>query len=165
VSKNTDELLGHAEDNDGIEEYDNPLPDWWIGMFILSIIFAVGYSVEYHFISQRSQEGAYTAQMEAAKVQWPQNANAAAVTTDAKTIEDGKAIYTQNCAACHGADRSGGIGPNLIDAEWIHGGQPDQVIATITNGVGDKGMPAWGPILGPGKVSAVASFVLSQDKE
>ena len=165
MSKVTDKLLGHAEDNDGIQEYDNPLPDWWLGLFILTIVFAVGYTVEYHFISQRSQEQAYNLQMEEAQKRWPQNASAAAVTTDAGAIDQGKEIYATNCAACHGPDLTGGIGPNLIDDEWVHGGDPDSVVKTITEGVGAKGMPAWGPVLGPAKVGAVASYVLEQGKK
>ena len=51
MSRERDQMMGHSADNDGIEEYDNPLPDWWIGMFIFTILFAIGYTLEYHFIS------------------------------------------------------------------------------------------------------------------
>lgn len=162
MSRQRDQLMGHAADNDGIEEYDNPLPDWWIGMFIFTILFAIGYTLEYHFISGRSQEGAYIAQLEDAKTRWPNSNVSAAVSTDAADIADGETIFQQNCAACHMADLTGGIGPNLTDKVWVHEGTPEGIIHTITNGVAAKGMPAWGQILGPKKVSKVASFVVSK---
>ena len=56
MSKDTNRLLGHADEADGIEEYDNPLPDWWLGLFWLCVLWAIGYTVHYHFIADRSQE-------------------------------------------------------------------------------------------------------------
>ena len=63
MSKETDRLLGNADEADGIEEYDNPLPDWWLGLFWLCIIWAIGYTVHYHFIAHRSQEKHLQAEM------------------------------------------------------------------------------------------------------
>jgi mono/diheme cytochrome c family protein len=71
----------------------------------------------------------------------------------------GAKIFEQNCVACHGADMTGGIGPNLLDAEWIHGGEVEQIEQVITNGVPEKGMVSWGPILGEQKVGLVARYV------
>jgi cytochrome c oxidase cbb3-type subunit 3 len=154
-----DQLLGHGADNDGIDEYDNPLPDWWLALFYFSILFAIGYTIEYHWVSHRSQAGAYDAEVAAAKVRWPQ-ADApvvAAVTPEA--VAAGQGIYQQNCVACHGADLHGGIGPDLTDGTWIHGGTLPDITNTITKGVPEKGMITWGPILGPEKVGQVAAFV------
>jgi cytochrome c oxidase cbb3-type subunit 3 len=162
MSKQQDQLMGHAADNDGIEEYDNPLPDWWIGLFIFTILFGIGYTVEYHFISNRSQDQAYIAQLEDAKVRWPEFGKAKGVPTDAASIAEGQTIYATNCVACHGASLEGGIGPNLTDAEWVHGGTPDEIAAVVANGVAAKGMPAWGGILGPEKVAKVTAFVVSK---
>ena len=162
MSRNRDEIMGHAAENDGIEEYDNPLPDWWIGLFIFTILFAIGYTAEYHFISGRSQEQAYQAQLEEAKERWPASEMTASVSTDPAVIAEGGELFAQNCAACHGAALEGGIGPSLTDKVWIHGGTPDAVIATITEGVGAKGMPAWGPVLGPQKIGKVTSFIVSK---
>jgi len=67
VSKETNEILGHADESDGIEEYDNPLPDWWLGMFWLSIVWAFAYGIHYHFIGHRSQPKALAAEMAAAE--------------------------------------------------------------------------------------------------
>jgi cytochrome c oxidase cbb3-type subunit III len=161
VSKKYDQKMGHAADNDGIEEYDNPLPDWWIGLFIFTTLFGIGYAIEYHFISNRSQAQAYEAQLEEARERWPDAGRIAAVSTDPADIAAGEELFAANCASCHGAALEGGIGPNLADKVWIHDGTPEGIIHTITEGVGAKGMPAWGPILGPDKISKVAAFVVS----
>jgi cytochrome c oxidase cbb3-type subunit 3 len=73
--------------------------------------------------------------------------------------EAGKAIFTQNCVACHGADLKGGVGPDLTDAVWIHGGTLANITNVITVGVPEKGMLTWGPILGAEKISQVAAYV------
>jgi cytochrome c oxidase cbb3-type subunit 3 len=161
MSRDRDQLMGHASDNDGIEEYDNPLPDWWVGMFIFTILFAAAYPIWYHFDGW-GQEAAYLAQMEDAKQRWPQSENAAVVSTDPADIAAGEAIYQQNCAACHKADLTGAIGPSLVDKVWVHDGTAEGIIATVTNGVAEKGMPGWGPILGPDKVGKVSSFIVSK---
>ena len=68
MSKETNRLLGHADEADGIDEYDNPLPDWWVGLFWLTIIWAIGYGVHYHFIANRSFEQALASEMAAAEI-------------------------------------------------------------------------------------------------
>ena len=68
MSKETNRVLGHADESDGIEEYDNPLPDWWLGLLWFTVIWAVAYGVHYHFIGNRSQEGRLAAEMQAAEV-------------------------------------------------------------------------------------------------
>jgi len=162
MSKKTrDVLLGHADEADGIEEYDNPLPDWWMGLFWLTIIFAIGYTAHYHFIAERSQVKEFAAEMAAAQERWPQSAAPATLVITPEKVAQGKEIYATTCASCHGKEAEGGIGPNLKDEEWLHGGLPDDILATVTNGVAAKGMPAWGPILGPEKVQAVAAYVVS----
>jgi cytochrome c oxidase cbb3-type subunit III len=159
MSKNKDEVLGHASDNDGIEEYDNALPDWWLGLFLFTIVWAIGYGVDYHFVSGRSQTAYYEAEIAAAKVRWP-DSGPKPLAFDDETLKAGAKVFGEQCAACHGAALGGGIGPNLLDAGWIHGSEPEQIRATITNGVAAKGMPAWGPVLGPDKVGKVAAFVI-----
>ncbi len=162
MSKNAprNQVLGHGAESDGIEEYDNPLPDWWLGLFWFTIIFAFGYTRHYHFIAHRSQTKELATELAAAKARWPQGAAGAFVPTP-ELAKAGEAIFKTNCVACHGEDLHGKIGPNLTDDVWIHGGKPEQILATITNGVPPKGMPTWGPILGPEKVKQVASYVIS----
>ena len=76
-------------------------------------------------------------------------------------ISGGAAVYQANCIACHGAQGQGVVGPNLTDPFWIHGGGPEAVLASITHGYPDKGMPAWKPVLGAEKVRLAAAYVLS----
>jgi cytochrome c oxidase cbb3-type subunit III len=166
--KDLNQVLGHAAEADGIEEYDNPLPNWWLGLFYFTIVWAVLYGVHYHFVAHRSEVKALAAELETAKQRWPQEAAAAAATTvdlSASNVEAGEAIYKANCVACHGADMKGGIGPNLLDTLWIHGGKPEEILHTIMVGVPDKGMLTWGPILGPAKVAQVAAYVVARNRE
>jgi len=161
--KERDQVLGHAAENDGIEEYDNPLPDWWLGLFLFTIVWGVGYAIDYHFIHHRSQAKAYAAEVAWAEKKWPKPEVATEAQLTPEDIAAGKEIFMINCIGCHGTDLHGGIGPNLTDAEWIHGGTYKDVVHTITNGVPPKGMPTWGPILGQVKISKVAAFVLSKN--
>ncbi len=164
MSKETNRILGHADEADGIEEYDNPLPDWWVGLLWLTVIWAVAYGTWYHFIGNKSQEGYLAAEMQAAEFHWPEQAVTEvefAITPEA--VAAGEAIYAQNCLMCHGAELEGGIGVPLNDDEWIHGGEPEEVIRIITEGVPEKGMLTWGPILGPEKINQVAAYVLDKN--
>src|SRR5205085_1802975 len=72
----------------------------------------------------------------------------ATLSRDGKTAAEGQAIFASTCAACHSASGGGGIGPNLTDEFWLHGGKPTQVYDTIKEGFTAKGMPAWGGTLG-----------------
>jgi cytochrome c oxidase cbb3-type subunit III len=158
-------LLGHADDNDGIDEYDNPLPDWWLGLFWLTIIWAIGYTLHYHVIADRSQEKALAAEIARAELKWPAGAAAGEFVITPELAEQGRSVYQTNCAACHGADLGGGIGVALNDGAWLHGGSPSEVLHTVTEGVPAKGMPAWGPILGPERVRQVTAYILAQQPE
>jgi len=166
--KDLNQVLGHADEADGIEEYDNPLPNWWLGLFYFTIAWALLYGVHYHFVAHRSEVKALAAEMEAANRRWPQEAAAAAAATvdlSEANVEAGEAIFKANCVACHGADMKGGIGPNLLDTTWIHGGKPEEILHTITVGVPDKGMLTWGPILGAAKVAQVAAYVVEKNRK
>jgi cytochrome c oxidase cbb3-type subunit III len=165
VSKDTNRVLGHAAEADGIEEYDNPLPDWWLGLFIGTIIWAVAYTVHYHVIAHRSPTQALAAEMAVARERWPEATRPAAIATGEDAVEAGEAVYQANCTSCHGPALEGGIGPSLLDTIWIHGGKPEDVVRTITVGVPEKGMLTWGPILGPEKIGQVAAYVMHQNHE
>ena len=78
MSKDTNRLLGHTDEADGIDEYDNPLPDWWVGLFWLTIIWGIGYGIHYHFIADRSAEKALAAEIAMAEERFPQQAMAVA---------------------------------------------------------------------------------------
>lgn len=166
MSKDTNRLLGHADEADGIEEYDNPLPDWWLGLFWFTIVWALAYTVHYHFIADRSQEKRLAAEMAAAEARWPEQAQAEIrFTMSDEAAAAGEAVYTQNCAPCHAAGLEGLIGPSFIDDEWIHGGTAADVIRIIREGVLDKGMVAWAGILSPEQINNVAAYVISKNGE
>ncbi|MEQ9398897.1 MAG: cbb3-type cytochrome c oxidase N-terminal domain-containing protein [Longimicrobiales bacterium] len=170
MSKDTDRLLGHADEADGIEEYDNPLPDWWVGLFWLTIVWAVGYTIHYHVIADRSQEGALAAEMAAAEARWPAQAAATRMAqadfevTDA-AVAAGEGLYQQYCVACHGVNLEGGIGPSFVDDEWIHGGQARDILRIIAEGVPAKGMVPWQGILSPEQMNQVAAYVIAEHSE
>jgi len=160
--KELDRILGHGAESDGIEEYDNPMPNWWVGMFYLTIIWAVAYVAYYHFIGRESYVKSLAAQVAEAEARWPKSSQLATVEETPAAIEAGEAVYQANCVACHGAELQGGIGPNLVDSTWIHGSKPEEIVATITNGVAARGMPTWGPILGNEKIGQVAAYIISK---
>lgn len=164
MSRNDDRPLGHGDQYDGIDEYDNPMPDWWVGMFFLTILWSVGYATNFHFLSRNSQEKWYEEELAAARREWPELQRAAGLDNSPATLAAGAEVFATNCASCHNVALTGGIGPNLIDDRWIHGADFAAVSKTINEGVGAKGMPAWGPILGPQKAAAVASYLLSKNE-
>lgn len=172
MTKQRDVLIEHV--SDGIREYDNPMPMWWLGIFWVSIAFAI-FLVPYQALSGWTQEKQYDEEVAEADAQYAPlrekkaaeqaaaQAKAAkeAGVGDPAMVEAGKAIFAANCVACHGADATGGIGPNLTDSEWIHGGTLPEITNTVTNGVVEKGMIPWGPVLGEEKVAQVAAYVLT----
>lgn len=161
-------LLHH--DYDGIRELDNNLPPWWKWGFYLTIGMAVVYLGVYHIGSDWSSEGEYLAEVEEAtllkdayldKMANLVNEKNVEVLADNSSISSGKAIYTTNCALCHGQAGEGQVGPNLTDPYWIHGGSINEVFATIKYGVEVKGMRAWEEMLKPREMQEVASYIMS----
>jgi cytochrome c oxidase cbb3-type subunit 3 len=166
--KERDVVLGHEDEADGIQEYDNPLPDWWLGLFWITIIWGLGYLIHYHFIADRSPQAALAQEIAAAEERWPEGLTGAGVgsfeVTDA-AVAAGEQVFRTNCVACHGINLEGGIGPNLLDDEWIHGGTSEDIINVVTNGVVEKGMLAWAPIIGAEAVNNVTAYVLSRNAD
>jgi cytochrome c oxidase cbb3-type subunit 3 len=153
---------------DGIEEYDNPLPPWWVWLFNLSILYAFAYMIWYHVLDKPGLDAELMADRKAlaekAALNQPAVASAddlANLVNDPKRVEEGKGIYDANCAPCHGQKGEGTVGPNLTDRYWLHGGDADQILSTIAEGVPAKGMIAWGPILGQQKIESVLAYVMS----
>lgn len=166
-----DPIRAHVFDGD-IREYDKNLPNWWLTCFWGAIGFALVYWVAYHMLPLGKDAGA------ALQAEMAENAKRAAATAEivddrsiwklsqqTATVEAGRATYATTCAACHLPDLTGAIGPNLRDTAWIHGGQPLEIMHTVTTGVLDKGMPTWGPVLGKQKITEVVAFILSFHKE
>lgn len=155
-----DKVLGHADECDGIEEYDNKLPAWWLGIFYFTIAFAI-FFVPYLYVTGWSQAKQYDEEIADAKKKWPEPEGGVALAVTPEAVARGKDIFASNCVGCHGPELKGGIGPDLTDATWIHGGTLKDIANTITVGVPEKGMVTWGPILGPQKIADVAAFIHS----
>lgn len=157
---------------DGIRELDNHLPPWWKGLFYLSILFAFGYLIVYHVsgsaplsaeeyaIAMEQAEDARLARLASQPEAQIDEANVEAV-TEAALLAEGKTIFARNCAQCHKDLGQGGIGPNLTDAYWLHGGTMPDIYRTIKVGVQEKGMVPWEGVLSPGQIQNVASYILS----
>jgi cytochrome c oxidase cbb3-type subunit 3 len=166
-----EQTTGHAAD--GIEEYDHPMPYWWFLMFIMTIIFSIGYLIAYPGMGNFKGLLNWT-QLD----QWEQSVARAEerfgalrfkylampieeVAEDPQARKMGQRMFANNCAQCHGADARGSSGfPNLADNDWIWGSTPDNIKTSITNGR-MAAMPAWGPMLGDDGVRNTAAYVLS----
>lgn len=152
---------------DGIQEYDNPMPRWWVLLFVLTILFVpVYYLAPGDIGAGEKMAGMYDKELAAYKVAHPETPKISAEALEAvihkpEVITAGKAVFAANCVACHRADGGGLIGPNLTDDSWIHGGTPAQIHTTITEGVVAKGMPPWGKMLRPEQVTDVTAYVVS----
>jgi len=165
-----EQLLDH--EYDGIREYDNPLPRWWVWIFAGSFWFSLAYFLHYHvFPHGQSVAAAYEADVREARELEAKASLAQPVTeeslgklmVDAALMTDAKALFNLRCAVCHGDRAQGVIGPNLTDDAWIHGaGNLTDIYAVIDAGVLAKGMPAWGRQLSPIELRKVAAFVGTQ---
>ncbi|MEQ9286740.1 MAG: cbb3-type cytochrome c oxidase N-terminal domain-containing protein [Cyclobacteriaceae bacterium] len=161
--------LNHSYD--GIRELDNHLPPWWKYLFYFSIVFSVIYLFVYHISgSLPLQTEEYDMEMalaeEAKTKSGPSETSDidetnATLTLDPADLSNGKEIYLRNCAACHKETGAGGIGPNLTDEYWLHGGSIKDIFSTIKFGVPDKGMLAWEQLLSPTQIRDAASFIKS----
>lgn len=161
-------VLEHS--HDGIQEYDNPLPAWWLWTFLLTIIFAFHYWIHYEFAggtTQKEELARDMSQVESHQRSRPAPAESEndlkILAGDGPALAQGKDIFVAKCAACHGADLQGIIGPNLTDEYWIHGkGSLVDIAVVVRGGVLDKGMPPWEGQLKPDEVKAVVVFVASR---
>lgn len=156
---------------DGIIELDNNLPPWWKMLFNLSILFAAIYIGFYHLSDAGpSSEEEYLTAMEEARIEvetfMAQKANSidelnVVAVSDESALAEGKQIFQTSCAACHGKEGQGGVGPNMTDNYWLHGGDIKDVFKTIKYGVPEKGMISWKTQLSPSQMQSVASYILT----
>ncbi len=167
-TQDEDRLLDH--EYDGIHEYDNPMPRWWLWIFYATILFVpFYYFAPAPFGEGRGTVADYEAAMAAERAARPPEMAIVALSDDeyrarakdAAVLTVGKQLFSTNCVACHRADGGGLIGPNLTDDAWIHGETPTAIHRSITEGVLEKGMPPWGRILKPAEVDALTAYVLS----
>jgi cytochrome c oxidase cbb3-type subunit 3 len=180
-SEETDDTTGHVYD--GIEEYDNPLPRWWVMMFWATIIFAVGYIAAYGLANMN---GFLRVEVNGEQVPWTQTAQwqneveqfeakvaplyaqyaatpIVELINDKAALQTGQRIFASNCAVCHGSGAKGAQGfPNLTDNDWLYGGTPENIVKTITHGRNGM-MPAKGlmPTMTDEQVVQTAQYVRS----
>lgn len=154
---------------DGIVEYDNHLPRWWLWSFYLACVFALAYWLYYQGFAigdtavARFEKELAAAEARHVAVEATDDALIAAA-SDPAIVEAGREVFASTCIGCHGmngASMPGGIGPNLTDNAWIHGGAPSQIHHTVHAGVTGTAMVAWGAQLGPTRVQQVVAYLLS----
>ena len=168
LDQEADKLLDH--DYDGIKELDNALPPWWKYGFIITIFIAVLYLFKYEiFHNGPNPTEEYNTEMTTAKDQvdaylasMKNNVDEKSVTmADAAGIAAGQATFAKTCVPCHGAKGEGGVGPNLTDDYWLHGGKISDLFKTIKYGYPDKGMQSWQATYSPIQIQQLASYVKS----
>ena len=163
---------GHKWDDD-LEELNNPLPRWWLQMFIATNIFGLVYLVLYPGIAVFdgvlgwSQVGQYNTEMEVAEEKYGEQyinylkEDVATLATNKDAIITGSRLFSTYCTQCHGTDAGGGPGfPNLRDSRWLWGGETAQIKQTIASGRMGV-MPAWGAVLGDEGTKNVTAYVMS----
>jgi len=168
IEKEADIMLDH--DYDGIKELDNSLPPWWKYGFYLTIVTGVIYLWYYH----AGGNGPSSHDEFVAEVQAGEEAKAAYLAKSANNVDEntvkmldasgiaaGKTIFEQTCAACHAKDGGGGVGPNLCDEYWLHGGSLKDVFKTVKYGWPDKGMKSWKDDFSPNQIAQISSYVKS----
>ena len=171
-STTTSDTTGHVWDGD-LREYNNPLPRWWLWLFVLSVIYSIGYLVVYPGMgnakgtfgwSQKSQFEAMQAEQEKkSQAMLAQFAGRSAeeLSTDPRAIAVGRNLFANNCSACHGSDGRGAPGfPNVTDGDWLWGGDPETIETTIREGRTAL-MTPWIDVLGPKGVDDVVAHVLT----
>lgn len=156
-----------------LQEYNHPLPRWWMYLFWLTLAFAVGYLVLFPGLGRNqgawgwSSTGQYAEEVKETDARIKPiyaryvSQDLLAVAADPEAQAIGQRLFLTYCAQCHGSDAHGNKGfPNLTDNDWLYGGDPATIKTTITGGR-NGAMPAWGPILGAEGVKDVANYVRS----
>lgn len=161
--------LGHSYD--GIRELDNRLPPWWLYGFYACIIFSVVYLWRYHVSHSAPLSGEeYQLAVQDAAVKRAAYLVKAANNVDESTVQllssasdlgSGQKIFETACFACHGKQGEGGVGPNLTDGYWLHGGSVQAIFKTIKYGVAEKGMKSWKDDYSPAQIAQLASYIHS----
>ena len=166
-----DNTTGHTWD--GLQEFNNPLPRWWLWLFYLTLIFAVGYFILYPGVgiydgyAGWTQEKQYEDEMARAEATYgpifakyaSQDLNALAADPAARKV--GERLYLTYCSQCHGSAGQGAVGfPNLADNDWLYGGDAETIKTSILHGRSGM-MPPFGAALGDQGVKELAAYVVS----
>ncbi|MBU1191108.1 MAG: cytochrome-c oxidase, cbb3-type subunit III [Gammaproteobacteria bacterium] len=166
------ETTGHSWD-ESLQEYNNPLPRWWLWLFHITLVFSLIYIVLYPGLGKFTgvwdwtQESQYDQEIKDAQERFDPIFAAYAqrpipeLAQDAQAVKAGQRLYLNYCATCHGSDAHGGPGfPNLSDNVWLYGGEPDTIKTSILDGRQGM-MPAWQDALGDAGVDEVTAYVIS----
>jgi cytochrome c oxidase cbb3-type subunit 3 len=156
-----DHLLDH--DYDGIREFDNPLPKWWVYLFYGTIVFALVYVPYYHFGPGSLPREQWAADMNAWWQQHPppklaNNEELEAMAQDPSFVAAGESIFKIRCISCHAVDGGGLVGPNLTDDFTIYGYERSKIVAVIFHGT-KNGMLAWKDQLSLEQIYQVGAYV------
>lgn len=166
------DTTGHVWDED-LAEYNNPLPRWWMWLFYITIVFGFVYLALYPGLGSLpgllgwtstdayARERAAFDQSVAPLYTKYRDMDVAAIAKDPAGHAMGERLFLNNCAQCHGSDAGGSRGyPSLRDSDWLYGGNPDTIVASITDGRNGV-MPAFGTTLGQDGVDNVVNYVRS----
>jgi cytochrome c oxidase cbb3-type subunit III len=172
-AQSSDGSTGHIWDED-LREMNNPLPFWWVGLFVITILFSVGYLVLYpglgtavgllgwSSVKQHTDEGiALEKRIAPLYARFAKLSHEDLIKTP-EAMAAGQSIFLNQCAQCHGSDGRGSRGfPNLTDKDWLHGGTVEAITTTIKQGRQGM-MPPLAAALGDAnEVANVAHYVLS----
>lgn len=172
VSADIAKQTTHVWDSD-LTELNNPLPRWWFWLFILTVIWGLGYLAFFPGLGAWqgtlgwTQENQHAAEVEAARaIQAPRYARFASMSLeqlagDPDAMGEARSLFANGCAGCHGSDARGAPGfPNLTDNDWLYGNAPETLVTTI--GAGRMGvMPGWQAALGDSGVEEVVAYIQS----
>lgn len=159
-------IEGHTYD--GIQEYDNPMPGWWLAIFYITIAWSVYYVIGItvgwinSYEDDLHQQNLHVAELRTAAAAASPDITAeylAEKATDPAFLAAGEAAFAQTCSACHGPNGGGTIGPNLTDDHLLYGGSLMEIYEIVDKGLPAKGMPAWGPALTHERIVGVVAYV------
>lgn len=161
---------------DGIQEYDNRLPNWWLNTLYGTIAFSIVYWFVYVTAGLAPSDGANTdeamtrisAVKMASSIDVSSDEKLWAIGNNAVFVDAGRQTFNSLCVACHlpsmrgKSENPAAVGPDLTDTAWLHGGTPKEIYHTVSSGVTAKGMPSWEPVLGQKKTAEVVAYILSK---
>ncbi|WP_456429720.1 c-type cytochrome [Rhodocaloribacter sp.] len=164
-------MQGHSYD--GIQEYDNPMPGWWVWIFWATVLFTPFYILGVHVFGyiDTYQEDLAQSEEELARIRAAYAEAHPSLEVDEASLQQyvedpamaaaGAPLFAANCASCHGAEGQGLIGPNLTDKYWIHGNTNVDLFNVITKGVLEKGMPPWESVFSVEERAQLVAFIRS----
>jgi cytochrome c oxidase cbb3-type subunit 3 len=177
VPSDADNTTGHVWDED-LREANNPLPMWWVGLFVLTIVFSAGYLVVFPGLGSFGGQAKWSTESEygtevakANKALEPvyaayDNMPAEDIARNPKAMAIGERLFMNNCSQCHGSDARGSKGfPNLTDKDWLHGGTPEKIAESITKGRTGVMPPMAAAVGSQDDVKNLANYVLSLSGE